>query len=318
MTRLAVIMILAYAMDLILGDPEWMPHPVKAIGYFAKKLEPPLRNAVRNEQLAGIIFAIGIIGLAYSASFAIIHTAANFNEYLGFVLSTVFIYTSLAIKDLKVESMLVYKALGAGKIELARKNLSLIVGRDTEHLDNRDIIRATVETIAENTVDGIVSPIFYAFLGGAPLALAYKAANTLDSMVGYKNERYKYFGWAAAKIDDFLNFVPARLSGIILPIASWLAGLDAIGSFKVALRDRRKNPSPNSGIPEAAMAGALGIKLGGLNFYNSSAVAKPFIGEDKNALDISHIKKSIKVAYLSALLSMILAVSLIYAIHALR
>lgn len=317
MTQLAVIMILAYAMDLIMGDPAWLPHPVKAIGGFAKKLELPLRNAVKNEQLAGIIFAIGIIGLAYSASFTIIHTAANFNEYLGFVLSTVFIYTSLAIKDLKVESMLVYKALEAGKIELARKNLSLIVGRDTEYLDNRDIIRATVETIAENTVDGIVSPIFYAFLGGAPLALAYKAANTLDSMVGYKNERYKYFGWAAAKIDDCLNFIPARLSGIILPIASWLAGLDVMGSFKVALRDCRKNPSPNSGIPEAAMAGALGIRLGGLNFYNSAAVAKPFIGEDKNALDISHIKKSIKVAYLSALLSMILAVSLIYAIHAL-
>ena len=302
----------AYMIDLVFGDPAWLPHPVKGIGYLAQKLEPPLRRTIRNERLAGVILAAVIVGSVYIICFTIIGIAAHFNRYLSFAMSALIIYTSLAIKDLKIESMRVYDALEGRKIELARKNLSMIVGRDTQNLNDKDVIRATVETVAENTVDGIVAPLFYSFLGGAPLALAYKAANTLDSMVGYKNKKYINFGWAAARIVDILNFIPARLAAIIMPIASGLAGLDAARSFKITLRDRRKNSSPNSGIPEAAIAGALGVRLGGLNFYNSVGVMKPSIGDDRGVLDFRHIKESVKVAYISAALTIIFGVAIIY------
>ncbi len=312
MIQSIIIIALAYILDLILGDPVWLLHPVRGIGYLAQKLEMPLRRVIRNKQTAGAIFAIVIIGAVYLACFAIIHTAASFNRYLGFILSAFFIYTSLAIKDLKVESMRVYHALKDQDIALARRNLGLIVGRDTKDLSELDIIRATVETIAENIVDGIIAPLFYLLLGGPALALAYKAVNTLDSMVGYKNDRFKDFGWLSAKIDDWANFIPARLSGFLLPIASWLLGMDAISSFKVAMADGKKNPSPNSGIPEAAVAGALGVRLGGLNFYNSAPVMKPFIGVDKNTLSPAHIKESIKIAYAASLLSILIVISLIF------
>lgn len=315
MNQTALMAAAAYILDLIFGDPGWLPHPVKGIGYLAQKLEIFSRKAIRNERAAGIIFAAVIIGAVYAVSFIIILAASHYNRYLGFALSVLFIYTTLSIKDLKTESMRVYWALKNGQRDAARKYLSLIVGRDTENLGDADIIRATVETVSENTVDGIIAPIFYAFLGGAPLALAYKAASTLDSMVGYKNDKYKDFGWASAKIDDILNFVPARLSAFIMPLASWLAGLDAVNSFKVTLRDRKNNPSPNSGIPEAAVAGALSVRLGGLNYYNSVAVMKQFMGDDKNVLAISHIKESLRIAYISALLAVVLGISAIYILH---
>jgi len=304
--------VLAYILDLIFGDPIWLPHPVRVIGYLAQRLESPLRKAIKNERLAGIIFAAVIIGAVYGLSFVVISIAAHLHRYFGFILAVFFIYTSLAIKDLKIESMRVHQALEKQDIDSARKNLSLIVGRDTQNLNDKDIIRATVETIAENVVDGIISPLFYAFLGGAPLALAYKAANTLDSMVGYKNDKYRNFGWASARIDDLLNFIPARISGFLLAFASALAGADAINSFKVFLRDAGKNPSPNSGIPEAAMAGALKIQLGGLNYYNSIPVLKPFIGEEIYPLEIEHIRKSIRIAYLCSFLFVFIGVSVVY------
>lgn len=312
MIESVIILTSGYILDIILGDPGWLPHPVRGIGYLAKKLETPLRRLIKNERIAGIIFAIIIIAAVYLLSFAVIAAAFRLNRYLGYILSAFLIYTSLAIKDLRVASMRVYKALKDQELTLAARNLGLIVSRDTKGLAEKDIIRATVETIAENIVDGIISPLFYASLGGAPLALAYKAASTLDSMVGYKNERYKDFGWASARIDDCLNFIPARVSAFLIPIASLLAGLDGVSSIKVCLADGKKNPSPNSGIPEAAVAGALGIRLGGLNFYNSVATMKPFIGDERNPLSLTHIKEGIRLAYISSLLSLILAISVIY------
>lgn len=302
----------AYILDLIFGDPPGLPHPVKGIGYLAKRLELPLRRSIKNERVAGIIFALIIIGAVYGISYAIISVATYFNRYLGFIFSAFFIYTALAIKDLKVESMAVFRALKRQDIDLARKNLSLIVGRDTQNLNDKEIIRATVETVSENTVDGIISPLFYAFLGGAPLALAYKAANTLDSMVGYKTDKYINFGWASARIDDFLNFIPARISGFLLASSSCLAGGDAVSSFKVLLRDGKKNPSPNSGVPQAAMAGALKIQLGGLNYYNATPILKPFIGEKIYPLEIRHIQESMRIAYLCSFLSLFMGVSVLY------
>lgn len=315
MTELTYVIGIAYIMDLMLGDPAWVPHPVRGIGYFAQKLEILLRKGIKDEHIAGIIFAVIIIGVVFGVSYAIIGAANYFNHYLGLALSAFFIYTSLAIKDLKVESTRVYEALKRQDMDLARKNLSLIVGRDTKNLNEKDIIRATVETVAENTVDGIISPLFYAFLGGAPLVLAYKAVNTLDSMVGYKNDKYKNFGWASARIDDCANFLPARISGFLLALSSGLAGSDPINSFKVFLRDGKKNPSPNSGMPEAAIAGALGVRLGGLNSYNSLTTMKPFIGDGRNVLSIMHIKESIKIAYIASFLSAISAIILICAFN---
>ena len=283
----------AYLMDLVFGDPVWMPHPVRVMGRVAEKLEPLMRALIRNERIAGLCFTALIVGTVWALAFVIV-------KAIGFIASVFFIYTSLAIKDLKVEAMRVVRALEKGDIDSAGKNLGMIVGRDTAGLGEREIVRATVETVSENIVDGIISPLFYALLGGAPLALAYKAASTLDSMVGYKNEKYLKFGWASARLDDIVNFIPSRISAVIMPLASWLSGKSGLDSFRIALRDGTKNPSPNSGIPEAAMAGALGVRLGGLNFYNSAATEKPLIGDGDNALTAGHIKESLKIAYISS------------------
>lgn len=305
---IAVEIIFAYILDLIFGDPRWFPHPVKGIGWVINRLEPRLRKIFSNERLAGVIFAIAIISVSWYLGFISIKAVSSINKYLGALLSIFIIYSSLAAKDLDVESMEIYYPLKKNDIALARKKLSLIVGRDTGKLEYKEVIRATVETIAENTVDGIISPLFYALLGGAPLALAYKAVNTLDSMVGYKNDRYKDFGWASAKIDTLANFIPARLSVFFLSFASLLTGKGALNSWRMAIRDGRKNPSLNSGIPEAALAGALGIQLGGLNYYNSRPALKPFIGDGINALEAGHIRDSIKISYIASASFMIIGV----------
>ncbi|MEK6527862.1 MAG: adenosylcobinamide-phosphate synthase CbiB [Nitrospirota bacterium] len=308
---MAIEIVLAYILDLILGDPRWFPHPVKGIGLLIKKLEPPLRKVFRNERIGGIILVVSVISISWYFSFIIIKAAFSINRYLGFLSSIFIIYSSLAAKDLDVESMEVYRPLERKDIALARKKLSLIVGRDTNNLGYQEVIRATVETIAENIVDGIISPLFYAFIGGAPLALAYKAVNTLDSMVGYKNEKYINFGWASAKIDTLANFIPARLSILFLSLASLFAGKDAANSWRMAARDGRNNPSLNSGIPEACVAGALGVRLGGLNYYGSKPALKPFIGDEINALKSGHIKDSIKISYICSALFLITGVFLI-------
>lgn len=310
MIQLTAAITLSYILDLILGDPRWLPHPVKGMGWLAKKIELPLRRVVKSERIAGLVFTVIIISIVWGLTSTIIRQATFFNRYLGLGFSILFIYTALAIKDLRIESMRVYQALGKGDIIAARQNLSLIVGRDTQNMDEEDIIRATVETIAENTVDGIISPLFYAFMGGAPLALTYKAINTLDSMVGYKNKRYRYFGWASAKLDDLVNFIPARLSALFLPMASLLTGKDGLSSWQTTWRHGMKHPGPNSGFPEAAVAGALGIRLGGLNFYNSIAFPKPFIGDNINPLETRHIKESIKISYICSALILISGVFL--------
>ena len=290
----------AYILDLIFGDPLWFPHPVRGIGWLIEKMEGPFRTVIKNERLSGVIFAFIIIILSWSLTFMLTRTVYLLNHYLGLLVSTIIIYTSLSVKDLAVESLTVFKALGKGSVDNARTCLSKIVGRDTANLSEQEIIRATVETVAENIVDGIISPLFYAFLGGAPLAIAYKAINTMDSMVGYKNKKYINFGWAAAKIDDIANFIPARISVIFLTLASWIAGYNTAGAWKITIRDGMKNPSPNSGLPEAAVAGALGVQLGGLNYYKSVVSRKPCIGDNINPLDKLHIKKAVKIAYITS------------------
>ncbi|MBU2101801.1 MAG: adenosylcobinamide-phosphate synthase CbiB [Candidatus Omnitrophota bacterium] len=295
-----VYILVSYLLDLVFGDPPSFPHPVRGIGWVIKKLEGPFRYIVKNERIAGVFFACTIIILIWLITFTVTQTAYFFNNYLGAIISIIIIYTSLSVKDLGIESLAVFSALKDGNLNKARTALSKIVGRDTSNLDEWEIIRATVETVAENIVDGIISPLLYAFLGGASLAMAYKAINTLDSMVGYKNKRYINFGWASAKIDDIANFIPARLGVIFLCLASWISGHNPIKAWNIAIRDGAKNPSPNSGLPEAAIAGALGVRLGGLNYYNSTAVQKSYIGDDINSLDKSHIKEAVKIVYITS------------------
>jgi adenosylcobinamide-phosphate synthase len=265
----------------------------------------------RGRYLAGVVFTFVIVSIIIGVSSTLVKVADSTNKILGLMVSAILIYTTLSIKDLKDESMSVVRALSRSDIKMARKKLSLIVGRDTENLNEKEIIRAAVETVAENTVDGIISPLFYAFLGGAPLALAYKAINTMDSMVGYNNVQYRDFGWASAKLDDLANFIPARVSALLLPIASFLTGKSGSNCWRIIWRDRKKNPSPNSGIPEAAIAGALNIQLGGVNLYNSVVSLKPFIGNDINPLETDHIKQSVKISYVCSLLMLISGLFLI-------
>lgn len=318
----------AYILDLVFGDPRWFPHPVKLIGKTVEILENFLMkifaNPVRDEHIpdsngvnqktGGTVLAFLIIGGTFYVTFLIIKLSTIFNFYLGVGISIFLIYTSLSIKDLKVESLEVYRALKKNDLDIARGKLSMIVGRDTGNLNEREIIRATVETIAESIVDGIISPIFYALIGGPALALTYKSINTLDSMVGYNNEKYKNFGWCSAKIDTIANFIPAILSIIFIPLASLFCRCSLFSSFKIIFRDGLKNRQI-SDIPESAVAGALGIQLGGMNFYNSVAVTKPFLGDNCHPLDNGHIKKSIKIAYISSGLFLIAGLVLLWLIN---
>ncbi len=300
--------ILAFILDLFWGDPVWLPHPVRAIGWLISLFERFLRQVVPHKKTAGALLACLVIGITWGSVAFFIRILTDIHSVLGACVAVFFIYTSLAVKDLGVEAMRVYHALDKEDLDDARKNVALIVGRDTERMTREEIIRASVETVAENIVDGIVSPLFYACIGGAPLALAYKAVNTLDSMVGYKNDEYKDLGFVSARLDDIANFIPARITALIVPLAALLAGKDFAHAWQVIARDRRKHPSPNSGIPEAAVAGALRIQIGGINYYQGKPSLKPFIGDDMESLTIGHITDSIKISRLSAVLILILGI----------
>ncbi len=292
---ITVQIIFAYILDLIIGDPERFPHPIVLIGRIIEVLEEKIRAVVSNEKVAGIILAFLVVLGTYFFVFILIWLATRLHWIFGVMASIYFIFVSLSVKDLAIETNRVYTSLNRNDLSLARKNLSRIVGRDTEDLNEREIIRASVETVAENTVDGIVSPLFFAFIGGAPLCMAYKAINTLDSMVGYKNKRYVNLGWASAKLDDIVNFIPARISMALIPIASFISGKGFGDSIRIISRDRKKHASPNSGIPEAGFAGALGIRIG----------KSPCIGDAEKPLELLDIKDSIRIMYVCSALSIV-------------
>jgi adenosylcobinamide-phosphate synthase len=226
--------------------------------------------------------------------------------------SIFFAYATLATRDLHVQTRRVLQALEAGDLDHARKQLSFLVGRDTAHLDQPEILRALVETIAENISDGVIAPLFYLGLGGPPWAMTYKAINTLDSMVGYKNERYRNIGWASAKLDDAANFIPARLSGFIIVISAFLLRRPWRDALRILWRDRRNHESPNSGWPEAATAGALGVQLGGLNYYFGERSQKPFIGDRRKELDLADVREAWKILYLSSFGMLLFSLLLIW------
>lgn len=299
---------IGYIIDLIIGDPYSFPHPVIYIGKLIKCLENNIRKVFKKEKylkFAGFILWFITVGLTYVLTYLIIKLS-KFNSITFLIVNSFIIYTTLATKCLKDEAIKIYDILKSGDIYESRKQLSYIVGRDTNSLNEAEIIRATVETVAENTVDGIISPMFYAFIGGAPLAMAYKAINTLDSMVGYKNDKYINLGFASAKIDDIANYIPARVCIIFMTIASLILRFNYKNCFKISIRDRKNHKSPNCAYPEGAVAGALGIQLGGTNIYFGKPVYKPTIGDKYREIEIEDIKKTNKIMYLSSILSLII------------
>jgi adenosylcobinamide-phosphate synthase len=374
------ILVSAYIVDLVVGDPKQIPHPVRmigaAIGTFERWLRgamsgpqrrlqnagfaaPPSEGGVQGEvalstmsleKAAGVILVMLIAGMTFTLFSLVCKALINAETLPLFSYASVIILVYLASSAIATRELLhsansVIGALRAGHAEKAREELSMIVGRDTHSLDNRRILRATVETLSENASDGIIAPMFYFAIGGLPLAMTYKAINTLDSMVGYKNEKYLNFGWASARLDDVANFIPARITGSIIVITAFMvsafhsvvhngskqdhadqlhhggqdtpgcnriSGLDAV---RMMLRDGRKHASPNSGIPEAAMAGALGVKLGGTSTYEGVVSEKPFIGDERQDSETFYLyasERALTITKVTSVLGLFAALFILY------
>lgn len=305
----------AFILDSILGDPVYPLHPIRLVGILIAKGENLFRRITPWQFLNGLAMALFIILFTWGFATLLLRGATYIDSLYGVPLlyslfSLYLLYSCLALHDLCKESRKIYTLLEDGSLDRARQALSMIVGRDTATLSEKEIVRAAVETVSENFVDGILSPLIYAAIGGAPLALAYKAINTLDSMVGYKNERYILFGRPSARIDDAANFIPARLSPLFIAAGGLLLNITSdrsispIRALTIAIRDGQKNPSPNSGISEAATAGALGIELGGTNYYQGKTSHKQIIGDRRKELsreDILRANRLVILASISAL-----------------
>ncbi len=294
-----------FVMDLIFGDPYWLPHPVRFIGWMITKLEKRIRrNAGAVKQLrAGAVKLLIVISFVTAAlCFGIIYGLSLLGEIWLFAGMVYFSYTALGTSCLAREAKKVEKALEKD-LEEGRKQLSYIVGRDTAKLSEEEIIKATVETVAENTTDGSVSVLFYLFAGGPVLAYFFKAVSTLDSMIGYRNEKYKDIGWASAKLDDILNYIPARISGVLMVLSAYLMGLDGNNAFRILKRDHANHLSPNCAWTEAAAAGALGLSLGGSHEYFGRIVEKKTIGDRKRNTERADIRRMNRLMYTTVCLA---------------
>lgn len=295
-----------FILDLFCGDPRWLLHPVRLIGRLAHRAEPRCRQLVADEYVAGTVFTVAVVGAVAGGVWAMIWGLQQLHPVLGGLAMVYFIYTGLAARDLAGEAMAVWRQLRDGDIERARRQLSRIVGRDTEFLGPPEIVRATVETVAESTIDGVLAPMFFAAVAGAPGMWAYKAINTLDSMVGHHEEPYTRFGWAAARLDDVANFVPARLGLLLFGLGTWFVGGESGRCWRVGWRDGSKHPSPNSGIAEAAMAGALGVRLGGISTYDGVENVRPYLGDPLHPLESSCIPRAVRVMYATSVAGLVL------------
>ncbi len=301
-------------LDVALGDPRWFPHPVRVMGviiYRCEELALALCHRPLSKKFAGVVIALGLP----FACFVIVHECLWYlnilNEVLGFVAWIVLGYTTLAARDLWNHAMCVYRAMMDHGLSEARVAVSQIVGRDTTHLSEPEVVRATIESVSENSSDGIVAPLFYLAIGGPPLAMAYKAVNTLDSMIGYRSVKYKDLGWASARLDDVVNWIPARLTAVAIAVAaSWRLGTGR-ASWRMCWRDARKHPSPNSGWPEAAMAGALGVQLGGVSEYGGRTEERPRLGDPGNPLHPSQVPIALQVLGIASLCFMVLSLLLV-------
>ena len=294
---------IAYVLDLIFGDPQNVVHPVQVIGKIISAGEKVLLRK-KYKFLAGAVLNIFTVSITYTSMY-LISKSVKISVFF-MIIEIYLMYTIFSINSLAREGNRVYRIMKEGDIEKARKDLSYLVSRDTEMMDEKMIIRSTMETISENTVDGIVAPMFYMFLGGMPLAMAYKAINTLDSMVGYKNEKYMDFGKFSAKVDDAVNFIPARITGILIVLASMILGYDYKNSLKIFIRDRKNHSSPNSAHSEASVAGALGVQFGGKVSYFGKETDKPTIGDKTKEFELEDIRKNIRIMYVTSFLSLVI------------
>ncbi len=303
----ALPLMLGFALDALVGDPHFLPHPVRLMGKMITGLEKPLRRLMPARAAGAALTAIMLLTwtLAPAAALVVFYKA---NLWLGMAAESVMCCYMLAARCLRDESMKVCQGLEKGDVEEARRAVSMIVGRDTDCLGRDGITRAAVETVAENTSDGVTAPLFWMAVGGAPLGFFYKAANTMDSMIGYKNERYIDFGKAAARLDDILNLIPSRLTALTMIFSAKIAGLDRKNAFRIWRRDRLKHDSPNSAQTEAVMAGALGVELAGDARYFGVTHKKPVIGDGLRPIEAGDIRRANRLMYVTSVLTLIAAV----------
>lgn len=310
---------IAYVVDLAIGDPRMIPHPVVLIGRFIAYLEGRVlarELSAAAKRVAGALVVAVVVALSAGTTWAIIYFAYQVHFTLGFIVSIWLISTTIATRGLLDSAKDVARALDSDDLSEAKLKVAEIVGRDTKTMKRKDVVRATIESVSENAVDGVIAPLIFAMIGGAPLAMAYKAVNTLDSMLGYKNERYEDFGWAAARLDDIVNYIPARVSVLILSISALLIRRDALKALTVAVRDGRKHASVNSGYPEAAVAGAMGVRLGGTNRYDGVARTSGFLGDAKGALTQKNINEVAWLVFVASAITVLIGRAVYFLIGA--
>lgn len=306
---------IAMVLDLIFGDPVKIPHPIIYIGKLISWLEKRIRKSRIPLKIGGFLLLFGTVGVTAGVITLLLQLGYGIHPYVKDLMTIYLLYTSLAAKCLKDEVLKVWKALEQQDLVLARKQLSYLVGRDTESLTRDEVIRGAVETAAENTVDGVLGPLLFMGLGilwGIPVqsVFIYKAVNTLDSMVGYQQAHYKAIGYASAKTDDLFNYIPARIGSICMLIGGGILGYDIAHGWKILWRDRRNHKSPNCGYPESAVAGLLRIQIGGTNTYFHEVVMKPTIGDHDSVLEPDHMKKTIGIMYMSEFVTLLLMIGL--------
>jgi adenosylcobinamide-phosphate synthase len=301
------VMVLAIALDMLLGDPHCFPHPVRWIGSFILHTEKKIRNifpkSEKGEKLGGCFLVFIVLFVSTAIPYSILWGAKQVNAWVYFFLQVLFCYQLLAMKSLKTESMKVYHELQQKDLQKARYAVSMIVGRDTQNLTEEGVTKAAVETVAENASDGVIAPLFYMILGGPVLCFFYKAVNTMDSMIGYKNEKYLFFGRCAARLDDVLNYIPARIAAACFILAAYLLGYDGKNAYTIFRQDRYQHQSPNSAQTEAACAGALRIQLAGDAWYFGKLHHKPFIGDALRPIEAEDIKRANKLMITASLLA---------------
>lgn len=297
-----------FLLDLAVGDPEWMPHPIRLIGKLIDALEKGLRrdgDSPKTQRAKGILFTILVLMVTGLVTFGLVKVCDRLHPVVGLVCRVILSAYVLASKSMAKAALSVWRPLSQGNVEEARRAVSMIVGRDTAVLDDKGITRAAIESVAESTSDGVIAPLFYLAIGGPVLAMMYKAANTMDSMVGYKNERYRYFGTASAICDDIVNYIPARLSAVFMILASYVLGLDGRHAAFIHKRDHANHASPNSAQTESVCAGALHIRLAGDAVYFGKVVEKPYIGDDDRPVEIEDIRRANRLMYMTAVVSVV-------------
>lgn len=308
--KMTIPVCVGFVLDLILGDPRWMYHPVRLIGHLITVSERIIRGCFSKskvgERIGGGLLVLIVVSISTAVPALILSVTYGYAWQLGMAIESFMCYQILATKSLKVESDKVYRALKTEGLEQARKAVSMIVGRDTKSLTEEGVTKAAVETVAENTSDGIIAPLFYMMIGGAVLGFGYKAVNTMDSMVGYKNDKYLYFGTAAAKLDDVVNYIPARLSAWFMILAAVVTGMDWKNAGYIYRRDRFNHKSPNAAQTESVMAGALDVQLAGNAWYFGKLYEKPTIGDPIRNIEAEDIRRAHTLLYVTAVLALLL------------